>query len=244
MNKILITFAKVIFLTAIYVISGFILRGLGFFTHDETLLPFLGTFIRWCITIFVLVVIFRYKFKKEENFIMTRYTKNSAIIFGVISIILLLASLMSGTNLLRAFLHIIQMLLVVGLFEELFFRGFVTNEMLSLKKYGIKPSVAIIISGVFFGALHLISPMHGLSIVAFILVRGVVPSILGISFAVILYYKKDVIALMFIHAAVNLSMNIITSGFTLFVIVSISIVYTITLHRDERFKTGQAFLEG
>jgi membrane protease YdiL (CAAX protease family) len=102
----------------------------------------------------------------------------------------------------------------VSIFEELIFRGFITNELFRLKKDGLKIPVGILISAILFGLMHL-PEYFFYSEITFggAIFRFVFPAIIGTAYAIILYYKKDILSLIFIHTASNICGSIARQPF-------------------------------
>ena len=106
--------------------------------------------------------------------------------------------------------QISRLLIIVALFEELIYRGFITNELFRLKSHGLKTPVAIAISAIIFGFIHIQGSITRV-------LDGFPPSFtwdsaekfvstaaIGVAMAVILYYTKDIISLICIHTAHNI----------------------------------------
>jgi membrane protease YdiL (CAAX protease family) len=86
----------------------------------------------------------------------------------------------------------------------LVYRGFITNELFRLKGRGLNIPAAMVVSGVLFGLAHL--PAYFVYQDASFggaLFRFIFPTIIGVAYAIILYYKKDIVRLIFIHTASN-----------------------------------------
>jgi len=181
--------------------------------------------IRWLtINLFIIVVIilllFRFRFKRAENFRLTKHT-------AIVALLCFIPAIIGGSYAMyylykQGELHwesqiveFLRLIYAVGLFEELIDRGYITNNLFSLKSKGLKTPVAIAISAVIFWFVH----VQGAVISA--LFSGTPFSIIswgfgeqfinltffGASMAVILYYKKDIVSLICIHAAHNILLD-------------------------------------
>jgi len=199
--------------------------------HNETLsLPqfFLMLWnqnIRSLAILFFIVVtalLFHFRFKKAEICQLSRHTAIIALACFAMSAI--------GYSYLMYYTYshygymwqlgiaeVLRVIFSVALCEEVLHRGYITNELFRLRSNRLKTPVAIAISAVIFGFGHI----DGF-VISF-LFRGIPPSFLfsaeallsyadafffpaicGVSWAVVLYYKKDIISLICIHAAHNL----------------------------------------
>ena len=132
----------------------------------------------------------------------------------VISLILLLINLTNlyGSNFnINNFLSLIVYVILIGFFEEVFFRGIIENELLenysSTKKEVI---TSIVISGIIFGAVHLTNLLAGQDFYSTIF-QFIQTSAIGILFGTIYYKTRNIWSLIFLHSfydfAVLLSQN-------------------------------------
>ena len=162
----------------------------------------------------ITLLLFRFRFTKAENFRLSRHTVVISLLclaFAAIGY-----SHMMYNDFLRGTLvwqydvtNAMRVIFLVALFEELIYRGFITNVLFRLKSYGLKTPAAIAISAVLFGLVHLESAIkiliQGGSIPIMIMAERTFSSIIsGVSWATILYHKKDIVSLICIHAAHNL----------------------------------------
>ncbi len=153
-----------------------------------------------------IVIIFQYKFKISENFQVTPNT----VIIGSICIVISIGAIVYSHFVNNYSWQIligesIKLLLGVSVFEELIFRGFITNEIFRLKEHDIKISVGIVISAILFGLMHLPAYfLYNEISIGGAIFRFIFPTIIGLAYAIILYYKKDIISLILIHTASNI----------------------------------------
>lgn len=151
-------------------------------------------------------LIFRYRYKTSDNFQFTRSTAVIIVACVIVSTVAVVLSYNNGNHLWQAYVgEVVKLFFGVSIFEELIFRGFITNELFRLNKYGLKIPSGIIISGILFGLMHL-PAYFCYSVVTFggAVFSFVFPTIIGFAYAIILYYKKDIISLIFIHTASNI----------------------------------------
>jgi len=109
-----------------------------------------------------------------------------------------------------------KMGVTVAMTEEIIFRGFITNKLFGLKQNGFRTVAAVAISAVVFGFIHIDAALVNL------LRFGMIPPIesiagpfiytlgCGVSWAVILYYKKDIVSLACIHFTINILVDAYT----------------------------------
>jgi membrane protease YdiL (CAAX protease family) len=171
--------------------------------------------IKEFIILAVIILFFRFRFTKDENFRLSRHTAVIAMLCLVLSAIgsaylMRYELLHDGLSWQARIMVILELVFVVALFEELIYRGFITTALFRLKSSGLRTSTAIAISAVIFGFVHI---QGGITRI----LHGFPPSfswasaetffasgIFGVSCAIILYYRKDIIALVCIHAAHNI----------------------------------------
>jgi len=157
--------------------------------------------IRYIIIVIIILFLFRFRFTKAENF---RISRNTAIIALICSVSVIAVARHLDVR------DILQTVFVTAFFEELIYRGYITNELFRLKQSGLKTTAAIAISAALFGFIHIdgiigqsvagtFAPDLGSTAVRFFSAAG-----FGLSFALILYHKKDVISAIFIHAVNNI----------------------------------------
>lgn len=192
---------------------------------------FYNLLVEGLITVLIFILlIFRFKFKISENFNITKSTFIITLICTIISVCAVYYSYKNNDYPLKLYFgEIIKLLIGVSLFEKLIFRGFITNELFRMKKIGMKTPVAISISAILFGLMHLPAYFH-YSEVTFggAIFRFVFPTIIGVSYAIFLYYKKDIISLIIIHTASNICGSIAGQPFDIVFFV-VLIIYTILL---------------
>ena len=165
--------------------------------------------------VIIICLLFRFRFTKAENFQISRHTAVIAALSFLTSALALLYLfrydvLNDGRMWQARIVDVFRTIFVVSLLEELVYRGFISNVLFRLKPNGLKTSVAIAISGAVFGFVHI---QGGITRVF----MGFPPSfswgtaetffstaVFGVSSALILYHRKDLIALICIHAAHNI----------------------------------------
>jgi membrane protease YdiL (CAAX protease family) len=177
------------------------------------------------IIVIIILLLFRFRFKKAENFRLSYHTAIIASLCCFISAIgfsytMYYDSLHDALMWQSRISDVLGHVFITALFEEFIYRGFITNELFRLKPSGLKTPAAIAISAAVFGFVHLQSAI-------ILLLRGFTHSFMnlgaweqfffaasfGVSMAVILYYKKDIISLICIHAANNILSDLyISSG--------------------------------
>lgn len=144
----------------------------------------------------------------------------------------------------------------IGLFEEIFFRGIIENEL--LENYSDtkgKVITSIVLSGVIFGAVHLTNLLMGQDLLT-TLMQFVQTTAIGILFGTIYYKTKNIWALAFLHGFYDLAImlsenNLVTScgytanvpsSVTIFSLVSslilniIYLIYSLYLFTDKKTK--------
>ena len=167
------------------------------------------------LVVIVIIFLFRFRFKKAENFRFSRRTILIALLCLAVSVIGFMYVrrydlLYDGSSWQWRVSQMIQTLVIVALFEELIYRGFISNELFRLKAYGLKTPMAIAISAAAFGFAHIqggitrvlngLPPLFTWGSAE----RFITTAAAGVSMALILYYTKDIISLLFIHTANNI----------------------------------------
>ena len=165
------------------------------------------------IILVVIIIMLRFRFKKAENFRLSRRTMIIAllcVIASAIGILYILRYGSSGASWQWRASQMLRTLIIVALFEELIYRGFITNELFRLKPYGLKTPAAIAISAAIFGFIHIQGSVARVlngsppSFTWYTAERFGQTAAVGVSMAVILYYTKDIISLICIHATNNI----------------------------------------
>ena len=169
------------------------------------------------IIVIVILLVFRFRFKREENFQLTRHTVIITILCFVLAIIgysyMMYYQYQQGSlHWESQIINFFRQIFVVGLLEELIYRGFIANELFRLKRSGLNTFFAIAISAIIFWFSHIqgsiisallfgmpLSILHWGFLEQFISV-----TFFGASMAVILYYNKDIVSLICIHATHNI----------------------------------------
>jgi len=182
-------------------------------------------------TVIIILLLFRFRFTKAENFRLSRHTVIIALLCLVLSAIgylhLMYYSFLQGwLSWQMRISDFLRQIFIVGLLEELVYRGFITNELFRLKQNGLKIPVAIVISAAIFGFVHIQGGVVNLFLgyyqsasMAFTLTKIMtmaqeffVIAVCGASWAVILYYRKDIVSIICIHAAHNLLLESYVGG--------------------------------
>lgn len=142
-------------------------------------------------------------------------------------------------SLLETVLYIVSML-CVGFLEELIFRGFLFRAMC---KDNVKS--AIIVSSITFGIGHIVNLLNGAELLSTLLQVCYAVAI-GFLFTIIVYYGKSLIPCILCHSIVNsLSVFAVESDnlldiITAFVIIVVSLTYTLWIIKTERTKKEPA----
>lgn len=142
-------------------------------------------------------------------------------------------------SLLETVLYIVSML-CVGFLEELIFRGFLFRAMC---KDNVKS--AIIVSSITFGIGHIVNLLNGAELLSTLLQVCYAVAI-GFLFTIIVYYGKSLIPCILCHGIVNsLSVFAVESDnlldiITAFVIIVVSLTYTLWIIKTERTKKEPA----
>ena len=167
------------------------------------------------LVVIIIIFLFRFRYKKAENFQFTQRTLIIALLCALASAIgsfyiLRFDTLYYGVSWQWRVLQMTRTLIIVAFFEELIYRGFITTELFRLKSYGLKTPVAIAISAIIFGFIHVQGSITRV-------LDGFPPSFtwesaerffstaaIGVSMSVIFYYTKDIVSLICIHTANNI----------------------------------------
>lgn len=120
--------------------------------------------------------------------------------------ILVLACLSFATNLstivndvnIANIISLVVYAALVGLFEEIFFRGLILEEMLKSSDSKKGAVISIIASGIIFGSLHFTNIFFGQDLITTIM-QLIQSSAIGILFGVVYYLSKNIFALAFLH---------------------------------------------
>ena len=175
----------------------------------------------------------------------------------VLSCLVLLSNISSLDNInIENFLSLFIYTIFIGLFEEVFFRGIIEEELLENYSSNEQEVItSIVISGLIFGAIHLTNLLMGQDLLSTLL-QFIQTSAIGILFGTIYYKTRNIWSLIFLHGfydfAVLLSeVNLPTScayvssvpiSITLFTFIStiilsvLYIVYAIKLYEESKGK--------
>lgn len=108
----------------------------------------------------------------------------------------LLGSKINYDNLISLIVYAI----LIGLFEEIFFRGIIENELLECLSDNKKQILtSIILSGMIFGAVHLTNLFMGQDLLT-TMMQFVQTTAIGILFGTIYYKTRNIWALVFLHS--------------------------------------------
>lgn len=126
----------------------------------------------------------------------------------VLSVIIALANAteLIGTNVnVNNLMSLVIYVVLIGLFEEIFFRGIIENEL--LEKYSSNKKeilISIIISGVVFGAVHLTNLLAGQDLLT-TMMQFVQTTAIGILFGMVYYKTRNIWAMIFLHSFYDFS---------------------------------------
>ena len=126
----------------------------------------------------------------------------------VLSVIIALANAteLIGTNVnVNNLISLVIYVVLIGFFEEIFFRGIIENEL--LEKYSSNKKeilISIIISGVVFGAVHLTNLLAGQDLLT-TMMQFVQTTAIGILFGTVYYKTRNVWSMIFLHSFYDFS---------------------------------------
>lgn len=126
----------------------------------------------------------------------------------VLSVIIALANAteLIGTDVnVNNLISLIIYVVLIGLFEEIFFRGIIENEL--LEKYSSNKKeilISIIISGIVFGAVHLTNLLAGQDLLT-TMMQFVQTTAIGILFGTVYYKTRNIWAMIFLHSFYDFS---------------------------------------
>ena len=126
----------------------------------------------------------------------------------VLSVIIALANAteLIGTDVnVNNLMSLVIYVVLIGLFEEIFFRGIIENEL--LEKYSSNKKeilISIIISGVVFGAVHLTNLLAGQDLLK-TMMQFVQTTAIGILFGMVYYKTRNIWAMIFLHSFYDFS---------------------------------------
>ncbi len=105
--------------------------------------------------------------------------------------------------------------ILIGLFEEIFFRGIIENELLESFSDNKKQILtSIILSGMIFGGVHLTNLFVGQDLLT-TMMQFVQTTAIGILFGTIYYKTKNIWALVFLHSFYDLAVFLSSSNLIL-----------------------------
>ncbi len=223
-NNIWPIIAKVVL---IFIIFEFLINTVGRVINSVVYASMLnGKYMIYATSEFVVFIlsIILLKIRKKGYIFKERkisFTKSVEICLPIVilSIIVLFsnAGQLIGTKINTSNLvSLIVYVILIGLFEEIFFRGIIENEL--LEKYSSNKKeviVSIIISGVIFGAVHLTNLLAGQDLLT-TMMQFVQTMAIGILFGTVYYKTRNIWAMIFIHSFYDFSVllsevNLITN---------------------------------
>lgn len=156
--------------------------------------------------VFMLVLWFilikkRWQIFKEKKYSFKETLKLCLPIL-ILTIIIFISNVISliGENLnIENLISLIFYTVFIGLFEELFFRGIIENELLENYKGSRKNIiVSIVLSAIFFGGTHILNLFAGQGL--FITLMQIIQTFaIGLLFGAVYYLSKNIWALAFLH---------------------------------------------
>ena len=166
------------------------------------------------LAVIILLLVFGFRFRKTENLRLSRHTVLIALICLLVSTIgysyMMYYDFTHGVFMWQDRIsYLLRTIVTVAFMEEFIYRSLITNELFHLKPSGLNIPVAIVISAVIFGLIHIDTSIFNFLRYGFAPSIGTMEQFLytvgcGISWAVILYYKKDIVSLVCMHTASNL----------------------------------------
>lgn len=223
-NNIWPIIAKVVF---IFIIFEFLINTVGRVINSVVYASMLnGKYMIYATSEFVVFIlsIILLEIRKKSYIFKERkipFTKSveTCLPIVILSIIVLFsnAGQLIGTKINTSNLvSLIVYVILIGLFEEIFFRGIIENEL--LEKYSSNKKeviVSIIISGVIFGAVHLTNLLAGQDLLT-TMMQFVQTVAIGILFGTVYYKTRNIWAMIFIHSFYDFSVlfsevNLITN---------------------------------
>lgn len=223
-NNIWPIIAKVVL---IFIIFEFLINTVGRVINSVVYASMLnGKYMIYAVSEFVVFIlsIILLKIRKKsyifkERKIPFRKSVETCLPIVILSIIVLFsnAGQLIGTKINTSNLvSLIVYVILIGLFEEIFFRGIIENEL--LEKYSSNKKeviVSIIISGVIFGAVHLTNLLAGQDLLT-TMMQFVQTMAIGILFGTVYYKTRNIWAMIFIHSFYDFSVllsevNLITN---------------------------------
>ena len=223
-NNIWPIIAKVVL---IFIIFEFLINTVGRVINSVVYASMLnGKYMIYATSEFVVFIlsIILLKIRKKSYIFKERkipFTKSveTCLPIVILSIIVLFsnAGQLIGTKINTSNLvSLIVYVILIGLFEEIFFRGIIENEL--LEKYSSNKKeviVSIIISGVIFGTVHLTNLLAGQDLLT-TMMQFVQTMAIGILFGTVYYKTRNIWAMIFIHSFYDFSVllsevNLITN---------------------------------
>lgn len=119
------------------------------------------------------------------------------LILACLSFVTNLSSIVNSVNI-PNIISLVIYAAAIGLFEEIFFRGIILEEMLKSSDSKKAVILSIILSGIIFGSLHFTNIFYGQDLITTIM-QLIQSSAIGILFAVVYVLSKNIFALAFLH---------------------------------------------
>lgn len=153
-----------------------------------------------CIILIMPILVFRKKiiFKKSKSsFFKSLLLVWPVIIFLVIKFIGNLRYILVSKISWYEILSLLILVFLVGLFEELFFRGWLQNELLEkLEKRKKSVIISIIVSSIIFGLVHICANQN----IFVKLDRFLIPAVFGLVVGSLYYKTRNLWSIVFLHA--------------------------------------------
>lgn len=212
-NNIWVLIAKVALIFVIFeaftkILGGVIASKLySSLLNGKYIIYAVSEFVVFVFAIFLLIIRKKWYIFKEKKINFGESIKLCLPIL-VLSVIIALANAteLIGTNVnVNNLISLVIYVVLIGFFEEIFFRGIIENEL--LEKYsGNKKEIliSIIISGVVFGVVHLTNLLAGQDLLT-TMMQFVQTTAIGILFGTVYYKTRNVWAMIFLHSFYDFS---------------------------------------
>jgi len=191
--------------------------------------------------IFSILLILFLKRKNKLSYYGLNSIKNlnyKNLLYFIPMIIIISVNLWNGININNSLIQIILIticMICVGFFEELIFRSFLMKAIMNKNK-----RIAIIVSGVLFGVIHLLNIFTGASIVTTIL-QAFYATSFGLMCAVFFYKTNNIIPCIICHSLSNAFDTFLPQNLSIekqyigcITIIIISSFYTIYLLKSKK----------
>lgn len=150
---------------------------------------------------------FRFSFK-TDGFAKGLFASSAIFLFMLTMILKFLCMTEMNTLFIPQIPAVIAQQITTGLFEESLFRGLLMTAMLIQWGSTAKGRVMIVlVSGIFFGAAHLTNFFFGGDLTG-VLMNALGACLIGIGYAAVYLYSKNLLCCMFLHAAYDIAVHI------------------------------------